>query len=116
MRWGLLLASWSVWSLVLRWLLMARCRGLVRLLLPMGRSGFQLLGGGGIASVILNSGAKGAENVLSIESGRLFFTKYMASDDFSEPLDALIPNIPCYFFLLPNFGSGSPPGPRGQSR
>ena len=33
---------------------------------------------------------------------------------FLNPLDALIPKAP--FSLLPRFGSGSPPGPRGQSR
>ena len=29
---------------------------------------------------------------------KIFFTKYMANDDFSDPLDALIPKIPFSFF------------------
>ena len=34
---------------------------------------------------------------------------------FLNPLDTLIPKSPIFFLLLPNFGSGSPPGPGGQS-
>ena len=50
--------------------------------------------------------------VLSIENGHKFSAKkYTANDDFLNPLDALIPKIT--FSLLPNFGSGSPPGPGG---
>ena len=37
----------------------------------------------------------------------------MANDEFSEPLDTLIPQIPSSFFL-PSFGSGSPPLPQGS--
>ena len=35
---------------------------------------------------------------LSAKIGQFFFTKYMANDDFSEPLDALIPKISFSFF------------------
>ena len=37
------------------------------------------------SSVIMNSGAKGAENFLSIGNGQNFLNKYMANDGFSEP-------------------------------
>ena len=43
-----------------------------------------------------------------------FFTKYMASDDFLNPFDALIPKNP--FPFLAEFGVGVTSGPRGQFR
>ena len=42
------------------------------------------------------------------------FTKYMANDDFSEPLDALIPKIPFSFFFFAEFGAGVPSGAPGS--
>ena len=79
-------------------------------------SGFHLRGGGGSIepgggggvqeqgsvdrhhlSVIKNSGAEGAEFFLS-KLVNFFPTKYMANDDFSEPLQVLIPKIPFSFF------------------
>ena len=45
-----------------------------------------------------------------------FFTKYMANDDFSDTPRRTDSKNPIFIFFLPNFGSGSPPGPGGQSR
>ena len=45
---------------------------------------------------------------------KLFFTKSMANDDFSEPPRRADSKNPI-FILLPDFGSRSPPRPGGQS-
>ena len=67
--------------------------------------------------MIMNLGAEGAENfVWALEIVNLFSPNPWQMSTFLNPLDALIPKIPFSFLFLPNFGSGSPPGPRGQSR
>ena len=63
----------------------------------------------------MNAGAEGAEIVFwALKMVNFVVAQYMANDDFLNPLDAPIPKA--HFHFLPNFGSGSPPGPGGQSR
>ena len=45
-----------------------------------------------------------------------FFTAHRADAHFSEPPRRADSKIPFSFIFLPNFGSGSPLGPGGQSR
>ena len=46
----------------------------------------------------MKSGAKGAENFLSIKLGRFFSANIWQMMTFLNPLDALIPKIPFSFF------------------
>ena len=55
-------------------------------------------------------------NSLPKAANFFFCTKYMAKDNFSEPFRRADSKNPISIFFLPNFGSESPPGPRGQSR
>ena len=54
-------------------------------------------------------GPKAPKIFLSIENGPFSPPNTWQMMTFLNPLNALIPEIP--FSLLPNFGSGSPPGP-----
>ena len=58
---------------------------------------------------------KAPKMVLALKMVKFFFTKYMANDDFSEPPRRADSENPIVIFL-PNFWSGSPPGPGCQSR
>ena len=49
---------------------------------------------------MMNSGVKGREKFLSIKNGQKFSTKYMASDDFSEPPRRADSKNPIFIFFL----------------
>ena len=63
--------------------------------------------------MIMTSDAEGGKNLLSIENGQFFFTKYMTHDDFSEPPRRADPQNPIFCRIS---GPGHLPGPGGQSR
>ena len=61
--------------------------------------------------MIMNFGAKGAENFFSIENGQFFFNKYMANDEPPGHADSKSP----IFIVCRILGPGHP-RPSGQSR
>ena len=64
--------------------------------------------------MIMNFGAQGAKFFLSIKNGQIFFTEYMANDDFFEPPRCTDSKNPISFFA--EFWVWVTSEARGQSR